>query len=100
MRQQVRIRIGTELRKMSDGGAIPGRGVADAPERHRDAIQTNHLDPNGLLTVRYERGSYDDPILVIRRVDQRTALITDCEGKPYSDLMRIEDAIRTLKEAT
>ncbi len=40
------------------------------------------------------------PELVVRRVDRHTARITDLDGHPYSELMRIEDAIATLNEAT
>ncbi len=39
-------------------------------------------------------------ILVVRRVDQRTAVITDSKGEPYSELMRIPDAIALLQELT
>ncbi len=50
-------------------------------------------------TVRWS-GDQHIPELVVRRVDRTTARITDLDGHPYSDLMRIEDAIATLKEAT
>ena len=37
-------------------------------------------------------------VLVVRRVDQRTAVIVDSKGNVYSEPMRIADATRLLRE--
>ncbi len=43
-------------------------------------------------------GDQDYPELVVRRADRHTARITDLDGDPYSELMRIEDAIQLLNQ--
>ncbi len=57
-----------------------------------------HIDSEGFWHVSPAYQAPPSVILVVRRVDQRTARITDHDGNPYSELMRIEDAIKILRE--
>jgi hypothetical protein len=45
-----------------------------------------------------DRGDPPDPILVIRRVGHQ-AQIQDFDGRPYSELMPVEEATAALREA-
>ncbi len=73
---------------------VPTRRQPDwmAPKEWR-AIASDHE------AVRWS-GDQDHPILVIRRVGRHTAHITDLDGNPYSQTMRIGDAIAALNEVT
>ena len=84
----------------------PNPGTITGQKALTNKRKPSHLNPTLWLRIRDDdhlvRWSGDQhlPELVIRRVDRHTARITDLDGHPYSDLMRIEDAIATLKEAT
>ena len=72
-------------------------GFQVLPE-HRYAGVIVSVDSEGFRRVTTAVPFQPTVILVVRRVDQRTARITDHDGNPYSELMRIEDAITILRE--
>ncbi len=90
-------RIG--LKAISGSGTVKGTKIGGQvlPE-DRYAGVIVHIDPEGFWHVSPAYQAPPSVILVVRRVDQRTARITDHDGNPYSELMRIEDAITILRE--
>ena len=58
------------------------------------------IDPDGNWHVSPVIRDEPTVLLCVRRVDHMTAVITDLDGAPYSKLMRVEDAIRLLRELT
>ena len=85
-------------------GALAFRGMKGSQtkyqelEEHRYAGVVIHVDKDGEITVRPGMPNEPVVILVVRRVDQRTAVITDMEGEIYSELMRVTDACRLLRD--
>lgn len=93
--------------------AIPGRQVADNPGTivGQSVLTPTRRQPDWLAPSEWRAiagdpehirwsGDQDHPELFVRRLDRHTAHITDLDGNPYSQAMRIEDAIAILKEAT
>ncbi len=69
-------------------------------EPHRYPGVIISLDKDGEITVRPGMPNEPVVILVVRRVGPTTAVITDMEGEIYSELMRVTDACRLLRDLT
>lgn len=67
-------------------------------EPHRYAGVIVSVDKDGEITVRPGMPNEPVVILVVRRVDPKTAVITDLDGEIYSELMRVTDACRLLRD--
>ncbi len=85
-------------------GVLQFRGVSGSKtreqtlEEHRYAGVIVSVDKNGEITVRPGHANEPVVILVVRRVGRTTAVITDMEGEIYSELMRVVDACRLLRD--
>lgn len=74
----------------------------DSPRKrlHVTQHEVKDADGNVFTQLSYRMGDAKaiEPELVVRRINNSTAVITDMDGKTYSEVMRIEDACALLAD--
>jgi len=85
-------------------GLVGTRTPYNSPGKAAQAAEHEVRDANGkvLFTIlkynAHHEANVHEPVFVVRRVGNMTAVITDMNGTWYSTLMRIEDACAVLAE--